>query len=71
MPPKPKLHKDKGKLKSIPKPVQKTPNNTTEPSTSTEDTNNQAQFEVELVWCIQQLQSALSSGKLSEKQGTI
>lgn len=26
-------------------------------------------FEVELYWCIQQMQSALNSGKLSEKQG--
>lgn len=30
---------------------------------------SQEKFEMELCWCIQQLQRALKSGKLSEKQG--
>lgn len=69
MPPKPKLHKDKGRLKTIPKKVENT--NPSEPSTSTsQDVENQ-QLEVELVWCIQQLQSALNAGKLNQKQSTM
>ncbi|XP_017851417.1 UPF0488 protein CG14286 [Drosophila busckii] len=31
------------------------------------DGDNDIQFEVELCWCVQQLQTALSSGKLSQK----
>lgn len=31
---------------------------------------DEEKFEVELCWCIHQLQTALKSGKLSEKQGT-
>lgn len=72
MPQKVKLHKDKGKLKSLPKPTKATNNiiqNEPEPSTS--DVDIQRQFEVELCWCIQQLQIALSSGKLNSKQGNI
>lgn len=70
MPPKPKLHKDKGRLKTIPKKVQNT--TPSEPTTSTsQDVETQQQFEVELVWCIQQLQSALNAGKLNQKQSKI
>lgn len=70
MPPKAKLHHDKGKLKVLPKSKPQVVNNSqndSEPSTS--DIDMQRQFEVELCWCIQQLQTALSSGKLSQKQG--
>lgn len=71
MPPKAKLHKEKGKLKTLPKSKSVTLNNVqndAEPSTS--DIDMQRQFEVELCWCIQQLQIALSTGKLSPKQGS-
>ncbi|VEN37451.1 unnamed protein product [Callosobruchus maculatus] len=65
MPPKPKLYKDKGKSK--PKLTQTSSNSI--PSTSSAMTPEQEQhFEVELCWCIQQLQIALQSGKLNNKQ---
>lgn len=62
MPPKPKLYKSTGKSKNDPQgPSQ---------SSSVSLTSEQAdQFQVELYWCIQQLQSALGSGKLNNKQG--
>lgn len=43
------------------------------PPVSVEECKNsdfdQEKFEVELCWCIQQLQNALKSGKLNTKQG--
>ncbi|XP_072401230.1 UPF0488 protein CG14286 [Diabrotica undecimpunctata] len=71
MPPnKPKLYKNTGK--ASPKPQKPVQNNipVTQPSTSTTTTEmpNQEQYEVELYWCIQQLQKALGSGKLNNKQ---
>ncbi len=33
------------------------------------DEDDMRKFESELVWCIDQLRTGLSSGKLSEKQG--
>nr|CAI5865842.1 unnamed protein product [Callosobruchus analis] len=65
MPPKPKLYKDKGKSK--PKLAQTSSNPI--PSTSAIlSPEQEQQFEVELCWCIQQLQIALQSGKLNSKQ---
>ncbi|XP_044254075.1 UPF0488 protein CG14286 [Tribolium madens] len=67
MPPKPKLHKNKGKsdLKISPSPNTETP-----PESSNIATNPelQEQFESELCWCIQQLQRSINSGKLNQKQ---
>uniref|UniRef100_A0A6P7G5N2 UPF0488 protein CG14286 isoform X2 n=1 Tax=Diabrotica virgifera virgifera TaxID=50390 RepID=A0A6P7G5N2_DIAVI len=73
MPPnKPKLYKNTGSGKANPKPQKPVQNNVpvTQPGTSTTATEmpNQEQFEVELYWCIQQLQKALGSGKLNNKQ---
>nr|CAH7757416.1 unnamed protein product [Callosobruchus chinensis] len=66
MPPKPKLYnKDKGKSK----PKLGQTNSDPIPSTSaTMSPELEQQFEVELCWCIQQLQIALQSGKLNNKQ---
>lgn len=35
------------------------------------DRNTVQQFELELQWCIQQLEGALSTNKMSPKQGTM
>lgn len=62
MPPKAKLYKSTGKKKNDPQGLSQ--------STSVSLTSEQEdQFQVELYWCIQQLQSALGSGKLNNKQG--
>ncbi|KAJ8955304.1 hypothetical protein NQ314_006891 [Rhamnusium bicolor] len=64
MPPKTKLHKSTGKS-VIPK------QNLNEPSPSgtvSLTPEVEQQFEVELYWCIQQLQTALKSIKLNSKQ---
>lgn len=62
MPPKLRLQKSTGKCNSLPKSNNELPI----PELTQEQ---QQQFEVELCWCIQQLQNALKSGKLNEKQG--
>lgn len=59
MPPKPKLYKPK---------VEKKPNTDSSPSNLLNEDVAQ-QFEAELYWCIKQLQNALESGKLNNKQG--
>lgn len=72
MPPKPKLNKFSGKQKAFPQ----SRNSLDNPgiSTTTNNENNvlsqeaQQQFELELCWCIQQLQIAIKSGKLNAKQ---
>lgn len=62
MPPKPKLHKNSGKVATIiPKTITSLP--------LTNDPEAEQQFQVELCWCIQQLQTTLNSGKLNPKQG--
>lgn len=48
-----------------PKPVENNTNETQDPS------DLERQFEVELCWCIQQLQTALSKGKLNPKQSKL
>lgn len=65
MPPKAKLYKNTGK--SAPKMIHQ--GNQNSPTTSILSPELEQQFEVELCWCIQQLQIALSSGKLNNKQG--
>lgn len=62
-PPKAKLHKNpsNGKLKSIGK-------SETAPPTPADEENVASQFEVELCWCIQQLQLTLDDGKLADRQ---
>lgn len=64
MPPKPKLYQNSGKL------------NLKNGSSSSSQRNaialtpeQEEQFQIELCWCINQLQTALSSGKLNNKQG--
>ncbi|KAK9694780.1 protein of unknown function (DUF4615) [Popillia japonica] len=63
MPPKSKLHKSTGKIKSLPKlqPEDNPPEIQLSPEAI-------QQFELELCWCIQQLQAGLKSGKLNPKQ---
>lgn len=41
------------------------------PTTATNNTDNDTQFELELCWCVQQLETALNSGKLSQKVGKL
>lgn len=65
MPPKTKLHKNSGKPKAMPQPSPTTSSGETGSGLSPEVAR---QFEVELCWCIQELQKALRSGKLNEKQ---
>ena len=38
---------------------------------SSTDSEAERQFEVELCWCIQQLETSLKSGKLNEKQSNL
>lgn len=66
MPPKSKLHKSTGKIKSLPKlqPEDNPPEIQLSPEAI-------QQFELELCWCIQQLQAGLKSGKLNPKQGEL
>ncbi|TMW49516.1 hypothetical protein DOY81_005406 [Sarcophaga bullata] len=37
------------------------------PTTNSNNSDNDSQFELELCWCVQQLETALNSGKLSQK----
>ncbi|XP_065364894.1 UPF0488 protein CG14286 [Calliphora vicina] len=37
------------------------------PTTNSNNSDNDTQFELELCWCVQQLENALNSGKLSQK----
>ncbi|ENN78344.1 UPF0488 protein CG14286 [Dendroctonus ponderosae] len=78
-PPKVKLHKNSGKTRRAPNlpPIQISQNQRVEqPSPSAPDVNpitgltteQEQQFQLELYWCIQQFQKALSSGKLAAKQ---
>lgn len=54
-----------GKLKTIPKVASPVPVVTT---AATPD-ENQQQFEVELCWCVQQLEKSLEKKDLPQKQG--
>lgn len=64
MPPKARLHRVTGKPTKIPQKSVEQPTTSVGLSPELEQ-----QFEVELCWCIQQLQLALKSGKLNNKQG--
>lgn len=71
MPPKPKLHKNKGKINIK---ISTNNSNAEAPQESSSIATNpelQEQFETELCWCIQELQKSLNSGKLNQKQGEI
>ncbi|XP_060663833.1 LOW QUALITY PROTEIN: UPF0488 protein CG14286 [Drosophila nasuta] len=50
-----------------PKSVNKPPPIQAIPKKTTFDGDNDIQFELELCWCVQQLQTALNSGKLNQK----
>ncbi|XP_062556411.1 UPF0488 protein CG14286 [Armigeres subalbatus] len=70
-PPKARLHKNTGKLKSIPK-VSQIPTNRT-PSVSSNLAQSSSnppeadrQFELELYWCIQQLENSLNAAHVRE-----
>ncbi|XP_019866500.1 UPF0488 protein CG14286 isoform X2 [Aethina tumida] len=63
MPPKARLHRVTGKPTKIPQKSVEQPSTSVGLSPELEQ-----QFEVELCWCIQQLQLALKSGKLNNKQ---
>ncbi|XP_064536898.1 UPF0488 protein CG14286 [Drosophila montana] len=53
--------------RKTPKSVNKPPPIQAIPKKNTFDGDNDIQFELELCWCVQQLQTALDSGKLSQK----
>lgn len=60
----------KGKPSQLPRQVSSSVSVDGESSSFSSDINQEAedQLEVELCWCVQQLQTALDSGKLTEKQ---
>uniref|UniRef100_A0A2M4AWB7 Uncharacterized protein n=2 Tax=Anopheles triannulatus TaxID=58253 RepID=A0A2M4AWB7_9DIPT len=70
-PPKPRLHKTTGKLKSIPRP---TDSGVPPPASPAQDSEPQPdpdqQFELELYWCIQQLESQLPNLQGNSKKWT-
>lgn len=55
--------------RKTPKSVNKPPPIQAVPKKTAFDGDNDIQFELELCWCVQQLQTALDSGKLSQKIG--
>lgn len=55
--------------RKTPKSVNKPPPIQAVPKKTAFDGDNDIQFELELCWCVQQLQTALDSGKLSQKVG--
>lgn len=61
MPPKVKIYKSTGKSQLK--------NNVHSPQSISMTPEQEQQFQVELYWCIQQLQTALGNGKLNNKQG--
>ncbi|XP_058054774.1 UPF0488 protein CG14286 [Anopheles bellator] len=68
-PPRMKLHKTTGKLKTIPKPGTNQPARTAtdDPSpTNPAQSESDRQFEMELYWCIQQLESSLCLPQVRE-----
>lgn len=73
-PPKAKLHKNTGKSRPAPPQITQSNLNNSEiqPSTSSGTTTttltSEQEQQAELYWCIQQLQTALSSNKLNNKQ---
>ncbi|ETN65099.1 hypothetical protein AND_003139 [Anopheles darlingi] len=76
-PPKPRLHKTTGKLKSIPRPKDSdVPTPASGPTTPSPTQNSEPhpdpdqQFELELYWCIQQLESQLPNLQGNTKKWT-
>lgn len=73
MPPKARLHNRNGKIKSFPQKVQ---NNDPQPSSSAESSiagstsENDRKFDVEVCWCIQQLETTLENKHINPKLGT-
>lgn len=70
-PPKLKLYKT-GKPKTLSKPPTIAVSQTASSSSNTSnelDSENVRQFELELAWCIQTMESSLSGGKLNGSQG--
>lgn len=73
-PPKLKLYKT-GKLKTINKPqstetARPTVHSDTSSNSSSQlDSESVQQFELELAWCIQTMESSLNTGKLNASQG--
>ncbi|XP_063981752.1 UPF0488 protein CG14286 [Diachasmimorpha longicaudata] len=71
MPPKFKPGGKRFPPKVTPKPVPqqvRTPPGDSEPSTSGLDIETENRFELELCWCIQQLELSMTSNKLGDKQ---
>lgn len=64
MPPKPKLYKSTGKAQ-----LKGNSANSMSSNSISMTPEQEQQFQIELYWCIQQLQTALASGKLNNKQG--
>ncbi|XP_050097777.1 UPF0488 protein CG14286 [Anopheles aquasalis] len=75
-PPKPRLHKTTGKLKSIPRPTDSgVPPAAARPTPPTPAPDSELpdpdqQFELELYWCIQQLESQLPNLQGNSKKWT-
>uniref|UniRef100_A0A240PKM7 Uncharacterized protein n=1 Tax=Anopheles atroparvus TaxID=41427 RepID=A0A240PKM7_ANOAO len=78
-PPKVRLHKSSGKLKSIPRPQLNSNGSSQQPTSSTGDASNGStsdassdetfrQFELELYWCIEQLEKSLSLQHVRENK---
>uniref|UniRef100_A0A182Q2C6 Uncharacterized protein n=1 Tax=Anopheles farauti TaxID=69004 RepID=A0A182Q2C6_9DIPT len=67
-PPKVKLHKSTGKLKSIPRPstIPSPVAQSSAPAPTNELSEADRQFELELYWCIQQLETTLSLPSVRE-----
>lgn len=69
MPPKQKVNRGSAKSK-ISKPQTLTEKKECSEEIPSLSIETQQQFEMEICWCIQQLQAALKSGKLNPKQGS-
>uniref|UniRef100_A0A182MY55 Uncharacterized protein n=1 Tax=Anopheles dirus TaxID=7168 RepID=A0A182MY55_9DIPT len=73
-PPKLKLHKNTGKLKSIPRPNSIPPSpaaSGSAPASAAAPSEADRQFELELYWCIQQLETTLSLPSVRENNKKI
>ncbi|XP_055625456.1 UPF0488 protein CG14286 [Toxorhynchites rutilus septentrionalis] len=73
-PPKAKLHKNTGKLKSIPKIPRNSPAPAAVPASNTTVSSQSSaseydgQFELELYWCIQQLENSLNAPHIKDNK---
>ena len=69
-----KLYAKTGKLAKINHsstlpPLPATPSTSNSNNSSETDSDSHIQFELELCWCIQNMESSLQSGNLNEKMG--